>query len=598
MTAFAFCIFSILYNYNFNRSKKVIQNIDSNPCYHLKEVKSEGYTVEISFDKPIPEDIRLNLNSYFGYQTQAFDLPLVMRPGTPKILFSSNISLILDFFLPFVQNYTGYLICADPKNFKSSTFQIPHDVLSEVDNFMPLNMNIKHFRKTNDKEEPNKSLEPENEWSQMICYGTSYETRYCDMRHVAIYKQIFVFATQADFIFPEPFLTLGARSPPFDRSEGRLIYEPSVIHEPLSKIPGEIVHYSSTPLCYIMSRFYNSIMLWHTTFDFLVPAFHMFDKFEKNEKPSITNNSNKNEKSKNPLPKNSTSGNDQNNRYLFIRDFEVDAYPELIKTLSNHKIIFLYNDFVTRKFDRVIVGIEKLEINPSSARPGEGMFNIKYNFTKETAPNLRSSVLSALSIKEDPIDPFSPLILIIERKDTSHRFFVNIDDIEEYLLSRCDFCRVKRIDYTNENFTSQAGLTNRASVLIGVHGSGLANCLWMHPSTEKAPTAMIELFPNGYSCRDWFHGAANVSRVEYYSVMGKKDREKIKIVKKDKFKNSTFDDSEKEKLNYCKSHQELCSTTLCHDLLRDQNVTIEVGALSSVWLTIVSKFIHAQKLYE
>ena len=70
------------------------------------------------------------------------------------------------------------------------------------------------------------------------------------------------------------------------------------------------------------------------------------------------------------------------------------------------------------------------------------------------------------------------------------------------------------------------------------------------------------------------------------------------ICKKDKFKNSTFDDSEKEKLNYCKSHQELCSTTLCHDLLRDQNVTIEVGALSSVWLTIVSKFIHAQKLYE
>ncbi|KAK8888494.1 hypothetical protein M9Y10_039573 [Tritrichomonas musculus] len=56
------------------------------------------------------------------------------------------------------------------------------------------------------------------------------------MRHVAIYKKIFVFAIQADFIFPEPSLTLGTRLSPFDRSEGLLIYEPSVIHEPLSKI--------------------------------------------------------------------------------------------------------------------------------------------------------------------------------------------------------------------------------------------------------------------------------------------------------------------------------------------------------------------------
>ena len=284
-----FCICSIFINYKPETENNLLQNVEFNPCYHLKEIKSEEYTVKIEFSTPVPENIQSKLNNYFGYQTQAFDLPLIMRPGTSKILSSSKFSLSLDFFLPFIQNYTGYLICVDPKNFKPSTFRIPHDILSEVDNFLPLEISISHFR-SEDTKLSKKDQSKVKEWSQMICYGSSYETRYCDMRNVVIYKKIFVFATKADFIFPEPFLSLGSRSPPFDRPEGRFIYEPAVIHESLKKIPGKFIHYKSTPLCYVMSRFYNSIMLWHTAFDFLVPAFHMFAKFEKddNEKANIT----------------------------------------------------------------------------------------------------------------------------------------------------------------------------------------------------------------------------------------------------------------------------------------------------------------------
>ena len=629
-----FCLCSVYINFKPDTKNEVIQIVEFNPCYHLKEVKSEEYTVNIEFNAPIPENIRSKINGYFGYQTQSFDLPLLMRPGTPKILDSSKISLSLDFFLPFIQNYTGYLICIDPKKYKSSTFRIPHDILPEVDNFIPLNMSINYFRDEYIKK--SKKANKEKGWSQMICYGTSYETRYCDMRNVAIYKKIFVFATKADYIFPEPFLSLGSRSPPFDRPEGRFIYEPAVIHESLKKIPGKIIYYDAKPLCYVMSRFYNSIMLWHTTFDFLVPAFHMFEKFEKNSNEYEKSNSNiskkypnktanhksdasedKNDKNinnpkikdvnkksdkykdeidkKNPALKKKNKKSKEGDRYVFIRDFEVDAFPELVNTLSKNKIISLYHDNETRKFDRIIVGIEKLEMNPSSARSNEESLGIKYNFTGNTALRLRSEVLSSLSINDTQIDPFSPLILIIERKSTNNRLFLNVDEIEEYLLSRCDFCRVKRIDYTNKDFISQVRLTTRASVLIGVHGSGLSNCLWMKPSTEREPTALIELMPNGYSCRNWFHGAAKIAKIDYYTVMGKKEREKIITITDEKSNQTNL---EKDTLNYCRSRPELCSTLLCHDRLRDQNVTVEIGALSSVWLTIVSKFNQAQKLYD
>ncbi|OHS93311.1 hypothetical protein TRFO_11941 [Tritrichomonas foetus] len=695
-----------------NTTNTTLKFDEFNPCYHLREASSENYTVTIKFSRPIPEKHQKVLNSYFGYQTMSFGLPLVMRPGIPRLLSASQLSLKLEFPLPFIQNYTGFLVCVDPSHFKPSPFQIPKDILPEVDNYLPLEVSVLDFYdkmnsipKNGQNFEGNEFLEnkenlsnhekkknlkileyPKNDdhqkkddqntlgihWSQMKCFGNSFETRFCDMRRVAIYRNIFVFATEADYIFPEPFLSAGARSAPFDREEGRLIYEPVVIHEPITEIARQNqrnIHNSDeydqkalkildsgennqnqnnvkqnnenqnqnnenhkqnnenqnqnnenhkqnnenqnqnnenqnqnhnnenqnhnhnnenqnqnnehvddknighrqahtkskfehlSNISYVIARFYNSRMLWHTTFDFLVPAFHTFQLFEKDFENGF-----------------------YENRHVFLRDYDFDAFPELISSMSTHRVVELYLDNVTRLFDRVIVGLEKLEKNPSAARTSDEMLNIQYDFRNDTAIMLRNSVLKSLNVQPEPIDSFSPLVLIVERLGTS-RLFLNIDEIEEYMLSRCDFCRVKRVDFAEYSVPEQIELTSSASVLFGAHGSGLSNCLWMPPSTPEAPTALIEVLPHGYHCRDWFHGAANVSRVDYYSVMSGK-----KGIHKD------LPEEQKNHIKSCWERKELCSTFVCHDTLRDQNISMEIGSFSSVWMSVVGKLKKAQRL--
>lgn len=546
---FSIAIFSNYYQSKYSRDQ---QQIDYNPCYYIEKTESKDYKVDIKFTEPIPNHLQNTIHLYFGYQTQSFGLPLILQPGSLDLVQASSTNLTLNFPLPFIQYYSGHLTCVNPNHYEQSSFGIPSDILSKVDNFLPLDMNITTFRNSDDQN-----------WSQMICYGNSYETRYCDMRNVAIYQKLFIFATKADYVFPQPFLSSSGRAPPFDRSEGRLVYEPSVIHSPITSLPGESIHYQSNPLCYVISHFYNSQMLWHMLFDFLVPAFHTFMQFENFEKID----------------------KDYNDRHIFIRDNERLVHPQLLHSLSKYDIPNIYRDSITRQFQRVIVGLEKLEENPSTDRTPNEMLQIKYNYTNKTSPYIRKAIFNALSIKDHPIDSESPLILIVDRSQKSKKFtirkFINIEEIEEYLLSRCDFCRVKRIEFSSQNLTEQIELISSASVLIGVHGSGLTNTLFMKPSSEKAPTALIELLPYGYHCRNWFQKAANVASVDYYSIMSKK------ILPNDASKTTKF--------NHCWTHPELCSTYECHDLLRDQDVIIEFGIMSSVWSRVVSQLRNAQQ---
>ena len=520
-----------------------LQVTEFNPCYYLSSVSSDNYTVTVNFNTEIPEDIQEKLNEYIGYQTQSFKLPLIIKPGTPKLIKYSKYSAQMIFPMPFIQNYTGYLICSN--HYTPAPFNLPRDILAEVDNFLELNMRIDHFRK-------------DKEWSQLRCFGNTFETRYCDMRNVAIYKQLFFFASEADYVFPEPFLSSSGRAAPFDRYESRLIYEPIVIHDPIKKITEldeNFEHYEN--LSYVISRFYNTGMLFHAILDFLVPAFHTFSIIEKSKF--------------------------SNERYVFLRDYEAAAFPELVQSLSKHKIIELFKDNITRIFKRVIVGLEKLEKNPSAARENDGMLSIEYNMRNDTAVMLRDEVIKSLSIDPPKLDPYHPLILVVERTKGSRRI-LNLDEIEEYMLSRCDFCRIKRVDYAELSIQKQVELTAKSSVLFAAHGSGLSNCVWMKPSTVTHPTAVIEILPHAYTCRDWFHGAANISGADYYSVMSGKKAVHPNITKK-----------EYKHLELCWKHSEYCQTVLCHDTLRDQNISIEIGSLSSVWISVVNKLKKAQQ---
>jgi hypothetical protein len=519
------------------------ESLDFDPCSHVAGVESDGFRTDISFSDPFPGYLNDSIHTYFAYQTSAFDLPLFVRPGIPKVLSFTERSLSLHFPLPFVSNYSGFLICINPRTFQAGPFGIPRDVLGEAESYLPLNFAIDDFL-------------PDTPWSQLKCFGSSFETRFCEMRRVSLFQTIFLFSTEVDYIFPEPFLCGGGRAAPFDRLEGRLTYEPVVIHSPIEMVTNESEHVSE--LSYIISRFHNSFMLWHTLFDFMVPAFYTFSLIEGAQMSS--------------------------RRRIFIRDNDFLFYPEMLQALSDFPIIPSLTDETTRAFERVVVGLAKKERNPSAAREYEEMLSIEYDYDGDTAPMLRSEAFKAINWTSPPLDPHAPVVLFIERTTKSRRL-LNMEEIEQYVLDRCDFCEINRVDFKDMPVAKQIETVSKATVMIGVHGSGLAHVLWLKERSELEPTAVIEIFPYAYTCRDWFESAAAVARVKYY-----------RVATAQKLMPPNLTRSETESLETCWASPELCHTNACHDQLRDQNVSLEIGAFSSAWMSVVRDLRRAQTL--
>ena len=512
---------------------------NTNVCHFLEQAESDQYLVTISFTEEIPATLREKAHEYFGYQTRAFGSLLVLRPGTAQRVDFKGNQLRIRLPLPFIANYSGDLLCSDPSQWNTPVISLLQDVRSLAERILKLDVEVTDF-------------DNHTNFSQMKCFGSSFETRFCDMRRVSIMHQMFVFATPADYAFPQPFLCASGRSAPFDREESRLTYEPVVVHEPVfgnsEHIPG---------LSYVVARFFNSHMLWHTLFDFLVPCFHTFSLIEgKNVS--------------------------MHRRRVFLRDFEGNSFGEIVNSLSSKPLIGYFNDNITRTFERVIVGLAKLEDEPSAVREYDSMLSVRYNFASDTAPMLRQRVFESMGIADPVIDLQNPLVLVIERK-TETRRFLNAIDIEQYMLSKCPFCIVRRVDMSELPLKEQLELVAQAVVLVGVHGSGLSHVLWMRPSDARTPTAVVELLPRGYVCRDWFASAAAVANVSYYKVMSG-------VIARN------LTDEEKENLERCWQTPELCPTLMCHDTLRDQDVWIELGAFGGVWLEIMRKIEQARQM--
>ncbi|KAH0795692.1 hypothetical protein GPJ56_000571 [Histomonas meleagridis] len=480
--------------------------------------------------------------NYFGYQTKSFDLPLVLQPKTFVLKSFTQYSLEFELPLPFIQNYTGTLFCVDPNHFKGSNFHVPKSLLAQTENYVPLNLQINKFSNSFN-------------WSQMQCFGNTLETRFCDMRHVALHKGLLVFSTPADFIFPEPFISSSARSFPNDRPESRLQHEPVVIHNTLMQLNSSSIFYPQ--ISYLISRFWNTLMLWHMIYDFLLPVFQTIERIEGD-----------------------TTNRERN---IFIKDIEPFVHKDFYKAISKYPIKNVLHDSDTRIFNRLIVGLEKTEIS-TNGNSVQRMLGAQFKFRNSSQMELQSEVFKELQIPKHKLDVDNPLILIIERK-TKSRKFVNVDAIEDYILSKCDFCSVKRIDFAKLKIKEQIEMAANASVVVGVHGSGLSHVIWMKRSTKDNPTSLVELFPHGYVCRNWFETAANVAGVDYYKVFAKRNALPVNATEQYKWQ-----------MNYCWDHGELCTMALCHDVLRDQNVTVEIGAFSGAWLPIVNKLKSAQKM--
>jgi hypothetical protein len=136
--------------------------------------------------------------------------------------------------------------------------------------------------------------------------------------------------------------------------------------------------------------------------------------------------------------------------------------------MSVHPSTFLFHDNVTRTFAWGVVRLAEFERNP--------MLSIRHDFRFNTVPTLRSEVFRARGIPFPVLDRDDRVVIIVELAGTVRRF-LNIEEIQQFMLSRRDFCDIRRVDFAQLAVEDQIKAAASAVVLVGVHGSGLSNLL-------------------------------------------------------------------------------------------------------------------------
>lgn len=488
------------------------------------------------------------------YETVQYGKPMILLPNA-FILIEQNTNFIhYKLLLPFIANYSGYIKCLS----------------SSLECFNKNNINYADINRAEYYQKTIKSLKASfslknfsnNEnLSQMQCFSKhkfqqiekyDYSSRWCEMRKVFYYNTHLVFSFPFIYEFPAPFIIPGSRAAPYDRTVDRLVYEPLVTQSTVKwymsfiNISSKNIYYN---ISYITGRFFNSMMLWHTLFDFMVPLYQMILKIEPEQRNHPWDTS----------------------RNIFLIDNEHPSFWNLITSLSDN-IMNIRNDITPRFFERLILGLEKTDQNPDPFRTSQMMPHFSYDFKKRSISQFRHIVFQHfnLSIKENIPNYAHPTILLIKRSK-SKRDIVNHDEIKKYILSQCSYCNVKIINFANLAIHQQLKEVARASVLMGIHGSGLSHVLWLKPSDFKKKTFLVEFLPFGYWCRDWYEVGANAVGVDYYSVMNQYPPLNMS-----------------KDLQYCLKDHDNCLISGCNEELRDQLIKVEIDTFSRVWNVIQS----------
>ncbi|XP_020221798.1 alpha-1,3-arabinosyltransferase XAT3 [Cajanus cajan] len=171
------------------------------------------------------------------------------------------------------------------------------------------------------------------------------------------------------------------------------------------------------------------------------------------------------------------------------RPWWISKYKPLLKRLSNYEIVDIDGDDELHCFHRVIVGLkrhhEELSIDPQ-----------KYSYSmKDFRDLLRSSYalkrVEAVKIRDGQLG--KPRLMILSRKRT--RSFTNTDEIAKMAESLGFDVIVKEAGGSMWGF---ADVVNSCDVLLGVHGAGLTNILFL---PENA--VFIQVVPLGGFALDW-----------------------------------------------------------------------------------------------
>jgi hypothetical protein len=448
---------------------------DPHVCSQIASVSGSGHIITVSYKESRPSIGATTLSRYFGLIASWLDQPITFPLGTGSISILNSTSIIIEFYFPVVDSYDAQLTCGMKS--LSGTPQV--DSISA--NFS-VSINLTDFI-------------PSNAYSQLRCHHTTeFGLRWCEFTNLAYFDRHFIHFSPAHFIFPRPFLVPGARAPPFDKAVTQLRDEPLVVSFNLSEIPRhlEIVD----DFCFIYGVFHNYYMLWHTIFDFMIPLHNFIRLLNRSET--------------------------QQNRRVYIRSDGVWIYADLMKLFSIHPVTVIDDVNPTILMPKGTIGIEKLELNPDPHRAYDESIGFHYDINRTHARGMREELLRLLEIPDQKVGKAGkPLVLFIDRGSDA-RNLVNTEEVRRVMIDGCPHCLVEVVQLHNMDVPAQIALISKASVLAGLHGSGLANVVWLAESTPNHTTHLLEFAPYKYSCRDWYRTGAAAAGVNYHMMMNQR----------------------------------------------------------------------------
>ncbi|XP_019167313.1 PREDICTED: uncharacterized protein LOC109163046 [Ipomoea nil] len=196
------------------------------------------------------------------------------------------------------------------------------------------------------------------------------------------------------------------------------------------------------------------------------------------------------------------------------RKWWTGKYRMLLGRLSKHQVTEIDNDNVVQCFPSITVGLKchkELGIDSSKFPNKVSMKHFK-TFLRTTFSLPRTQSIS-LGNAEDSGSPRRPRLMMISRKKT--RMVMNEDEVLE-MAEKLGYEVVKAEASISTNLSTFAGVVNSCDVLMGVHGAGLTNMVFLPDNG-----VVIQVIPlgeiDGFGMRDFGYPSAylNVKYLEY-----------------------------------------------------------------------------------
>ncbi|XP_040987889.1 alpha-1,3-arabinosyltransferase XAT3-like [Juglans microcarpa x Juglans regia] len=177
----------------------------------------------------------------------------------------------------------------------------------------------------------------------------------------------------------------------------------------------------------------------------------------------------------------------QSHLQFVISDFKplwVRKYNRILTHLSRFEVINPATDRSVRCFPAAVIGLkyhENLAVNSTEIPGGYSMFDFK-NFLRESY-NLKTQTVSDIE---------KPVLVLISRRKT--RTFLNEDEMVG-IIEELGFQAIVAKPNRMSNMDKFARVINSCSVMVGAHGAGLANAVFL-----PAGAVMVQVVPLGL---DW-----------------------------------------------------------------------------------------------